>query len=178
MKILVTGNTGMIGVAVEKRLREAGYETIGFDIQNGQDILNPQHIRDSIQGCDAVVHLAAFLGHSEESANAIMAVNLLGTWHLLTAALEAKIKRIVFFSSAGALGVFKGEKPPDYLPLDDAHPCYPMTPYAISKKLSEEMCRYFNQPHRDSNDLSQTSRCVWCRDLRHYHCQQACESRF
>ncbi|WP_347277704.1 NAD(P)-dependent oxidoreductase [Oculatella sp. FACHB-28] len=50
---------------------------------------------------------------------------------------------MVFFSSVDALGVFKGERKPDYLPLDDAHPCYPTTPYAISKKLGEEMCRFF-----------------------------------
>jgi UDP-glucose 4-epimerase len=143
MKILVTGNAGMIGVAVEKVLRDNGYEIVGFDIKNGQDILNQQQVRDYIQGCDAVVHLAALLGHLEDSANDIMAVNLLGTWHILTAALEAKIKRIVFFSSVDALGIFKGERKPDYLPLNDAHPCYPMTPYAISKKLGEEMCQFF-----------------------------------
>ena len=138
MKILITGNAGMIGVAVEKILRNDGHEIIGFDIKNGQDILNQQQIRDYIQGCDAVVHLAALLGQSEDSVNDIMTVNLLGTWHMLTAALEAKIKRIIFFSSVEALGVFKGEKQPDYLPLDDAHACYPMTPYAISKRLGEE----------------------------------------
>lgn len=143
MKILVTGNSGMIGVAVEKVLRDDGYEIVGFDIKNGQDILDQQQVRDYIQGCNAVVHLAALLGYSEDSANDIMAVNLLGTWHILTAALEAKIKRIVFFSSVDALGIFKGERKPDYLPLDDAHPCYPMTPYAISKKLGEEMCQFF-----------------------------------
>lgn len=133
----------MIGVAVENVLRDDGHEIVGFDIKNGQDILNHQQVRDYIQGCDAVVHLAALLGHSEDSANDIMAVNLLGTWHILTAALEAKTKRIVFFSSVDALGVFKGERQPDYFPLDDAHPCYPTTPYAISKKLSEEMCQFF-----------------------------------
>ena len=143
MKILVTGNAGMIGQVVEKVLRDAGHEVIGFDIKNGQDILNQQQVQEYSQGCDVVVHLAALLGYPEESANDIMAVNLLGTWHILTAASEAKIKRIVFFSSVDALGVFKGERQPDYLPLDDAHPCYPNTPYAISKKLAEEMCQFF-----------------------------------
>lgn len=143
MKILVTGNAGMIGVAVETVLREAAHEIIGFDLKNGQNILNQQQVRDYVQGCDAVVHLAALLGYSEDNANDVMAVNLLGTWHILTAALEAKVKRIVFFSSVDALGVFKGERQPDYLPLDDAHPCYPTTPYAISKKLGEEMCQFF-----------------------------------
>jgi UDP-glucose 4-epimerase len=143
MKIMVTGNTGMIGETVEEVLHNSGHEVIGFDIKNGQDILNQQQVHKYIQGCDAVVHLAALLGYSEDTDNDIMAVNLLGTWHILKAASEAKLKRIVFFSSVDALGVFKGERKPDYLPLDDAHPCYPTTPYAISKKLGEEMCRFF-----------------------------------
>ena len=51
---------------------------------------------------------------------------------------------MVFLSSVDTLGVFKGERSPDYLPLDDAHPCYPTTPYAISKRLAEDMCRHFS----------------------------------
>ncbi|MCG6137519.1 MAG: NAD(P)-dependent oxidoreductase [Nostoc sp. LLA-1] len=143
MKILVTGNEGMIGSVVEKVLRADGYEVIGFDIASGHDILNPHQICSAIVGCDAVVHLAALLGNSSDTPDEIMAVNLLGTWHILRAAAEAKLKRVVFFSSVDVLGIFKGERKPDYLPLDDNHPCYPTTPYAVSKRLGEEMCRYF-----------------------------------
>ncbi|MEH2048380.1 NAD-dependent epimerase/dehydratase family protein [Nostoc sp.] len=143
MKVLVTGNEGMIGSVVEKVLRADGCEVIGFDIANGHNILNSNEIRSALQGCDAVVHLAALLGNSEDMPDEIMAVNLLGTWHILSAAAEAKLKRVVFFSSVDVLGIFKGERKPDYLPLDDNHPCYPTTPYALSKRLGEEMCRYF-----------------------------------
>ncbi len=143
MKILVTGNEGMIGSVVEKVLRADGHEVIGYDIASGHDILNSNQISSAIVGCDAVVHLAALLGNDSETPDKIMAVNLLGTWHILTAAAEAKLKRVVFFSSVDALGIFKGERKPDYLPLDDNHPCYPTTPYAVSKRLGEEMCRFF-----------------------------------
>ncbi|WP_407888973.1 NAD-dependent epimerase/dehydratase family protein, partial [Scytonema sp. NUACC26] len=37
MKILVTGNEGMIGSVVEKVLCADGYEVIGFDIANGHN---------------------------------------------------------------------------------------------------------------------------------------------
>ena len=149
MKVLVTGNEGMIGSVVEKVLRADGCEVIGFDIANGHNILNPNEIGSALKGCDAVVHLAALLGHSEDVPDEIMAVNLLGTWHILSAAVEAKLKRVVFFSSVDVLGIFKGERKPDYLPLDDNHPCYPITPYAISKHLGEKMCEYFT----DSTDI-------------------------
>ncbi|MEH1859363.1 MAG: NAD(P)-dependent oxidoreductase [Nostoc sp.] len=143
MKVLVTGNEGMIGSVVEKVLRADGCEVIGFDIASGHNILNPDEIRSALVGCDAVIHLAALLGNSQDAPDEIMAVNLLGTWHILRAAAEAKLKRVVFFSSVDVLGIFKGERKPDYLPLDDNHPCYPTTPYAVSKRLGEEMCRYF-----------------------------------
>ncbi|PIG93549.1 NAD(P)-dependent oxidoreductase [Gloeocapsopsis sp. IPPAS B-1203] len=149
MKVLVTGSEGMIGAVVMQVLQDDGNKVVGFDIVNSQDILKPDQLQIAIQGCDAVVHLAASLGFAEDTANDIMTVNLLGTWHVLTAAAKAKVKRVVFFSSVDALGVFKGERKPDYLPLDDNHLCYPATPYAISKRLSEEMCRFW----RDSTGI-------------------------
>ncbi len=150
MKILVTGNEGMIGSVVEKVLRSDGCEVVGFDIASGYNILNPNDISDAVQGCDAIVHLAALLGNPEDAPDQIMTVNLLGTWHILRAAAKAKLKRIVFFSSVDVLGIFKGQRKPDYLPLDDNHSCYPTTPYAVSKRLGEEMCRYFT----DSTGIS------------------------
>lgn len=72
----------MIGSVVEKVLGADGCEVIGFDIANGHNILNPNEIGSALKGCDAVVHLAALLGHSEDAPDEIMAVNLLGTWHI------------------------------------------------------------------------------------------------
>lgn len=69
-----------------------------------------------------------------------MEVNLVGTWRLLTNAVRAKVGRFVFMSSLDVLGVMKGGRVPDYLPLDDDHPCYPITPYVISKRLAEVLC--------------------------------------
>ena len=143
MKVLVTGNQGMIGSVIQATLKTEGFEVIGFDLANGDDIRNLDSVRDAVSGCDFIVHLAALLGYSDETAEDIMDTNLLGTWHVLLAAAEARVKRIIFFSSVDVLGIFKGERTPDYLPLDDNHPCYPKTTYGISKYLAEEMCRLF-----------------------------------
>ncbi|MEH2449302.1 MAG: NAD(P)-dependent oxidoreductase [Nostoc sp.] len=105
MKVLVTGNEGMIGSVVEKILCADGCEVIGFDIANGHNILNRNEIGSALKGCDAVVHLAALLGHFEDVPDEIMAVNLLRTWHILSAAAQAKLKRVVFFSSVNVLGI-------------------------------------------------------------------------
>lgn len=141
MRVLVTGSRGLIGAAVTEELKSAHHAALGFDLRDGQDVLQLATLNTAMCGCDAVVHAAALLGTAQESADQIMAVNLLGTWNVLCAAEAAQVKRVVFLSSVDALGVFKGERPPDYLPLDDAHRCYPSTPYGISKYLSEEMCR-------------------------------------
>jgi UDP-glucose 4-epimerase len=131
----------MIGGAVAATLAEAGHAALGYDLEDGRDILDLPTLREAIRGCDAVIHSAALLGLPHESPSRIMEVNLQGTWNVLTAAREARVHRVVFLSSVDVLGVFKGERAPDYLPLDDRHPCYPSTAYGISKYLAEEMCR-------------------------------------
>lgn len=74
MKILVTGNEGMIGSVVEKVLCADGDEVVGFDIVSGHNILNPNQIRSALVGCDAVVHLAALIGSSSDAPDEIMQV--------------------------------------------------------------------------------------------------------
>lgn len=142
MNVLVTGSAGLIGREVEQLLRSEGHKVVGFDAVNGDDVRDAPKLFAAMRGCDAVVHGAAVL---DEDSPDLMAVNLAGTWNVLAAAEAAQVQRVVFWSSAAALGVFKGERAPDYLPIDDAHPCYPISPYAISKYLGEEMCRLWTQ---------------------------------
>ena len=149
---LVTGSSGMVGRVVVERLRRAGHEVVPFDLDDdagvgagadgagGVDIRCDHDIARRLDGVTHVVHLAAVLGWHGESADDHMAVNLLGTWRLLEAAVRSGVSRVVFVSSVDVLGVFKGERAPDYLPLDDDHPCYPSTPYATSKRLAEVLC--------------------------------------
>ena len=40
MKVLLTGNRGRLGPAIERQLVAGGHEVRGFDLQNGDDILN------------------------------------------------------------------------------------------------------------------------------------------
>ena len=141
MRVLVTGSSGMIGSQIVSDLETQGHDVVKYDLTNNQDILDSDTLLDATQGCDAIVHSAALLGSPEQNASKIMETNLHGTWNILSAAQEMEIARVVFISSVDALGVFKGERPPDYLPLNDDHPCYPTTPYAISKTLAEDMCR-------------------------------------
>ena len=72
-----------------------------------------------------------------------MAVNVLGTWHVLLAAEAAGVTRVVDFSSAQALGIAEGERLPDYFPVDDEDPRRAMRPCGLSKCLAEDVCQGF-----------------------------------
>ena len=89
------------------------------------------------------MHLAALAHDTAGSPEDIMAVNVLGTWHVLLAAEAVGAGRVVHFSSAQVFGIAEGERLPDYLPLDDAHPRRAMRAYGLSKCLAEDLCAGF-----------------------------------
>jgi len=147
MKVLVTGSEGLVGKVVCSALTSHGHSFVGFDVANTSNVLETKALAEAAESCDAIVHSAALLGLPGQTPAEIMEVNLQGTWNVLSSALAGDIDRIVFLSSVDVLGVFKGERAPDFLPLDESHVCYPRTPYAISKYLAEEMCHVFASAH-------------------------------
>jgi UDP-glucose 4-epimerase len=144
MRVLVTGNKGLIGPYVEAALTAAGHGVVGFDVATGDNIRNSAAVTAAATDCDAIVHLAALLPPDPDGSE-IMATNVVGTWNVLQAAKGHGINRIVYFSSVNALGIFLGDRKPDYLPIDDRHYCYPTSPYSVSKRLGEEMCRFHTE---------------------------------
>jgi UDP-glucose 4-epimerase len=143
MRILVTGQRGNVGVPVAARLRALGHQVAGFDLADGQDLLDPVAVRQAADGCAAIVHLGGLAHDSAGSPEQIMAVNVLGSWHVLLAAQAAGASRVVSFSSAQVFGTAEGERLPDYFPVDDDHPRRAMRPYGLSKRLAEELCDGF-----------------------------------
>ena len=143
MRVLVTGERGKVGVPVAEHLRRSGYEVTGFDLADGADVLDLAAVSRAAQGCAAIVHLAALAHDNAGRPEQIMAVNVLGTWHVLLAAEAAGASRVICFSSAQALGIAEGERLPDYFPVGDDHPRRAMRPYGLSKVLVEDMCAGF-----------------------------------
>ena len=144
MKIFLTGNQGRVGSVIEADLLHDGHEVVGYDRLNGQDILDIVKLETTLRGCEAIIHTAALVGGAGDSPYETMQVNVQGTWNVLMTAKKADVKQIVYFSSVNALGIFRGGRKPDYLPIDDEHPCYPSRPYGMSKRLAEEMCRLWS----------------------------------
>jgi nucleoside-diphosphate-sugar epimerase len=153
MKILVTGSTGHIGRWVVDRLVEEGHELCTMDIPAqpardhvehvAGDVRDMPLVRRSIQGMDAVVHLAAIPYDVDRQDELILDTNVHGTYNVLLAAQEAGVKRIVNFSSINALGQAEPAHPGLYLPLDDDVPHFNVRNYSLTKHIGEEMCAAF-----------------------------------
>lgn len=153
MKTLVTGGNGAIGRVVVAALLDAGHEVVVFDAQQPEkpvtdciegSITEPASIARAVEGCAAVVHLAAIPAYKPGLAAAdYMHVNVTGTANVLEAAGQCGVSRFVMASSDSTLGfVFATHAfAPDYFPLDEDHPLRPQDPYGLSKLLGEELCR-------------------------------------
>jgi UDP-glucose 4-epimerase len=157
MRVLVTGDKGVVGQEVVSRLTSSGDRVTGFDIVDGRDVLDVDSLQTAVSANDVVVHLAAVddpdplaeelpaeLCHrAEGTPETVTAVTVLGTLNVLEAVKVAGHERVVVMSSVDALGLFLGQRVPDYLPIDDSHPTYPRTPYALAKRTAERMCATF-----------------------------------
>ncbi len=145
MKILLTGNRGFLGTRLEHRLGQEGHSVTGFDIRDGLDLLNADSLKERISGCSGLVHCAVLprtCGSNEMHSNSAALQNL------LSAAGQKHIRKFIFISSVDALGIFKGESPPKYFPIDELHPCDPHSDYGMSKLLGEQLCRRFAESNQ------------------------------
>jgi UDP-glucose 4-epimerase len=134
-RVLVTGERGLIGPYVTAELAQRGHDVVGFDLVDGFDVRDRTAVVAAVSGCAVVLHLAA--ADAPLPPEVIVDTNLIGTQNVLDAAVAVGVRRLVIASSVDALGIFMGEAPPDYLPLDDAHPARPTTPYGASKRAVE-----------------------------------------
>lgn len=139
-KVLVTGATGFAGRPLVYRLEQQGYSVYRFDLSLGNDIRDKDALAAFLgKGLDTVIHLAGRTSvpdswnHTED----FYAVNTLGTQHVLEFCRQEKISLI--YVSAYVYGV------PHYLPIDEKHPVAPNNPYAHSKWLGEELCRFYSR---------------------------------
>jgi UDP-glucose 4-epimerase len=156
-RVLVTGSAGLVGSGVCAALTAGGDWVEPFDLVDGKDILNGGMLLDAARGVDVIVHLAALddpVGdpdpelvspNSPGNPEEVMTTTIIGTSNVLTAARMAAHRQVIVMSSIDALGVFLGHRRPDYLPIDDRHPAYPRTPYALAKRIAERQCREFTQ---------------------------------
>jgi UDP-glucose 4-epimerase len=141
MRVLFTGHRGRLGPETERRLTADGHEVRGFDLADGDDIMDAAAIRRAARGIDVIVHSAGLPEDRNGPPADTLAINLAGTSNTLVAAEHEGVRRVVFLSSGKSLGML--ERDPDYLPVDDDHRGLATRPYGLSKWLAEEMCAAF-----------------------------------
>lgn len=154
MRALITGSQGFVGRYMREELEENGYETVGMDLQPGEntiqaDLLNAGRLSKVVYEIrpDIVIHLAgqANAACSWKFPQRTMEMNVIGSINLMESvrALDPSIRMVMIGSSHqyGALGE-KGKLVREDFELK------PQTPYAISKTAQEEMARIYVDAYR------------------------------
>jgi nucleoside-diphosphate-sugar epimerase len=109
------------------------------------DITNFDDMLQAVQGCDAVVHLAAIANPMFVPPHELFHINVQGTYNVYEAAAAEGIQRIVQASSINAFGCFWGNRDifPEYFPLDEEHPTATTDVYSFSKEVVEDIGDYY-----------------------------------
>ena len=167
-KALVTGAGGFIGSHLADRLVRDGYSVRAFvhyncrnhygwiedlepEIQQELDIFagdlrDPFAVRKAVEGCRRIFHLGALIAipYSYVAPMDFVETNIKGTVHVLQAALDRGVERLVHTSTSETYGTAQ------YVPIDEAHPLQGQSPYSASKigadKLVESYYLSFGLP--------------------------------
>ena len=149
-KILVTGVAGFLGSHLSEQLSGLGHKVIGIDNMIGGykdnipkgvefhniDCCDFEKIKGIMKGVQIVYHCAATAheGLSVFSPYEITKNNYLASVSIFSAAVNEKVKRIIFCSSMARYGDQK-------TPFSENMKPKPVDPYAISKVASEEVLK-------------------------------------
>ncbi len=145
--IVVTGAAGRLGRRVVQRLLEREYDVLGTDRVACRDSPSPfvqadlcdaEQVAGLLEGAEAAIHMGAIPGPRAEGYETFRN-NVQSTFNVLWAAADQSMRRVVFSSSAFAMGWASDPRAfvPLYLPLDEAHPMMPFEPYGLSKQVGE-----------------------------------------
>src|SRR6266852_5606897 len=150
MKLVVTGASGKAGRAVVTDLVDHEHEVLAVDVVSPSGSPAPFLLADltdfgqtveCLAGADAVVHLAAIPASEIRTEETTFRTNMLSTYNVFEAARLLGLRRVVWASSETILGLPFEREQPAYAPIDEEHPAYPESSYALSKLLSEELGR-------------------------------------
>lgn len=155
---LVTGGAGFIGShTVEELVRRGESVRVLDDLSTGRkenlssvlnqidfhrgDIRDLEAIRSLFEGVNYVIHFAAASSvlRSIKEPVETTEVNLMGTLHVLVAARDAHVKRMVM----AATGAIYGDNP--VLPRVETQMPDPLSPYAIVKLAGEYFGKVFHR---------------------------------
>lgn len=160
-KVLVTGAGGFIGSHLVERLLESGAHVRAFVRYNSRgdlglmqlidvarrsavevfrgDLKDSFAVRSAMQGVEIAFHLGALVAipYSYHNPFDFVQTNVLGTSHMLQAALECGVERFVHTSTSEIYGTSV------YTPMDENHPLHAQSPYAATKISADKLAESF-----------------------------------
>lgn len=153
-KVIVTGGAGFIGSHLTDALIKQGFQVVIIDkLTTGKkerinpyaefynsDIRNFDEIAPLFKNAEYVFHTAALprVQPSIQDPRTTHDVNVNGTLHVLLAARDAKVKRVIYSASSSAYGNQQ------VLPLREDMEPHPVSPYGLQKVQGEMLCRMFS----------------------------------
>jgi UDP-glucose 4-epimerase len=157
---LITGGAGFIGSNMVRFLLDKGQKVRVLDnFETGKrenlaevadrieliegDIRDMDAVKRAVKGAEIVYHLAALgsVPRSMKDPATTHDVNVNGTFNVLMAARDEKVKRIVFSSSSSVYGQSK------VLPQHEDLPLAPISPYGATKAIAEIYFRSFYETY-------------------------------
>lgn len=153
MRILITGAAGTLGRVLLPRLAAAGHAVIALDLlaADGQaqwiegDVRDATAVSAAMKEIDLVVHTAALHGiHlADHSPREFYDLNLTGTFNVWQAAVEHRVRGVVFSSTMGVYGESRKPARDDEVAwVDEDLALQPGDVYGWTKVAGEELCRY------------------------------------
>jgi UDP-glucose 4-epimerase len=161
MPAVVTGGAGFIGSHLVDALLALGHEVIVFDNLSTGRAENLAHVKSQIQfhECDIslsgpwtklinkgdwVFHLAALadIVPSIQQPGPYFRANVDGTFNLLQACSLAGVERFVYAASSSCYGI------PDAFPTTESAEIRPQYPYALTKRMGEELVMHWAQVYK------------------------------
>lgn len=158
---LVTGGAGFIGSHLVEALVERGHRVRVLDnFSTGDrdnldavadridlidgDITDLETVQRATRGVELVFHQAALASVPRSVANPLATHRACadGTLHVLLAARDAGVRRVVYAASSSAYGNSQR------LPKAETDPAAPLSPYAVAKLAGEQYCAAFSEVYR------------------------------
>ncbi len=136
-RVLVTGGAGYVGAVLVPKLLAAGYKVTVLDLY-----LYGEDVKQAVDGCDAVIHLACISNDPSFELNPDLgrSINLDAFVPLVRAAKSAKVKRFIYASSSSVYGVKEGVEVTEDLSLE------PLTDYSKFKAECEVLLEQERTP--------------------------------
>ncbi|MEP4033376.1 NAD(P)-dependent oxidoreductase [Roseibium polysiphoniae] len=170
-RILFTGGSGKAGRHVVPYLLDAGHRVVNVDLtpldhpgvdnltaditQSGEmfNVMTSYANFDELEpglgvpAFDAVVHFAAVPRILIHPDNKTFAINTVGTYNVIEAAVKLGIRKIIIASSETTYGVCfaDGVINPEVLPVEEDYDVNPMDSYGLSKVVNEQTARAFQR---------------------------------